>query len=358
MTPRPRTNSRLLVRVVLLVAGIVLLAMVPYMAFGTFGILPGAINSPGSMQILTIMLVIGALAVSYDIVFGYTGLLSFGHALFFAVGGYAFAMTMRHTDAGFLVSVLVAVMAIVVTSALVNAVALRATGMAFAMVTLAFSQLAYIVVSRNYVGTGGEEGLRLPSEKVPDLFLGVLNAHNAYWLALSFVIVVTAVASWAVTTRLGRAWQAIRENDLRVAVMGINVYAVRFTAGMLGSVLAGLAGIVYVVALGGADPAVTELFYSLGLLIMLVIGGVGRIWGALLGGVLYTLLVQRLPTLTASDFFDGLPKPVRSGVAEPEIILGVVFIIFIFAMPGGLAELLTRRQRPRPSEAADQSTSQ
>jgi branched-chain amino acid transport system permease protein len=165
------------------------------------------------------------------------------------------------------------------------------------------------------------------------------------------------VAKLLTLTRLGRVWQAIRENELRVAVMGYNVYLYKLSVAAISGILAGICGIVYAIVLGGADPTVTGLFYSLGLIVMVTLGGKGRIWGALIGGVLYTYLQQRLPVLAGSDSVQSLPKALRIPLSEPQLLLGVVFLLFIFFLPGGLAQLITRMFGKRRRIPADESVS-
>jgi branched-chain amino acid transport system permease protein len=326
-------------------AGIValLLIIAPFSALPTGGLLGGdLVNSPSSLQTLALCLTIGALAMSYDVIMGYTGLFSFGHALFFAIGSYAFAMLLTLTELGFTAAVLGAVLVTVIASVALNAIALRATAIAFSMVTLALVQLASTIIGRNYLSTGGENGIPLPGDRMPSLLVGVFNAQYVYWLAVALFIVVFAIASYVTSTRMGRVWQAIRENELRVSVMGLNTYMYKLAATVVGSTLAGLCGVVYAIVIGTADPTVTTLFYSLGLVLMVVIGGKGRVWGAALGGILYTLLQVRLPEIAATDAIDELPAVLRIPLEGPQILIGLLFIFFIFVIPGGLAGLLVQ----------------
>lgn len=344
MTTRAKTVPAIIAVVLL-----VLFALVPFMGFSTGGFLPNALNSPGSLQVIAVVLTIAALAVTFDIVFGYVGLMSFGHALFFTLGAYGFAMSMAHTNAGFWTSALVGLLAAGIGGLLVNAAALRATHIAFAMVTLAFAQLVSIAIGRNYFGSGGEEGITLPFQKMPTYLTGIANMRNIYWVALVLLIFVIAVAFWITSTQLGRMWQAIRENELRVKVMGVNTYLYKLIAASLSSLLAGACGIVYVLVLGTAVPAISDLFFSLGLIVMVVLGGRGYVWGAALGGAVYTLLEQRLPAVAGSDAISGLPKFAQIPLSEPQLLLGLVFIAFIYFVPGGLAGSFHRfRHRRAP----------
>lgn len=321
---------------------VVALACVPFVSATTGGFLPDELNSPGSLQVLALVLVTAALAVSFDLVFGYTGLISFGHALFFTLGGYGFVMTLAHTDLGFGAAVAIGLIAATVGGLLVNSVALRVAALSFAMVTLAFAEIVSIGIGRNYWGTGGEEGLAVPYQKMPEQFIGVINTRNIYWLALATLVVVVAVAVLATSTRLGKMWQAIRENDLRVNVMGINTYLYKLAGSTLSAFLAGACGVAYVIVLGGAVPHMSELMFSLSLIVMVVIGGRGCIWGAVLGATVYVLLEQRLPVLASSESVQGLPDVVRIPLSEPQLLLGVVFIALIFFLPGGIAGMFAK----------------
>ena len=113
----------------------------------------------------------------------------------------------------------------IVVPLLLGAISLRVGGIAFAMVTLAFAQAGQVLVQKNPNGlTGGEEGLGLNFEAIPDFFVGVLNTKNLYWLALGYAAVVFLVVRWAVNSSPGHVWQAIRENERRVEVIGLRPF--------------------------------------------------------------------------------------------------------------------------------------
>jgi branched-chain amino acid transport system permease protein len=355
--PRTQFSTRRVVGSIAVLAVVVLLFLAPQMSISTGGVLPDTINHPGTMQMLAIILIIGALAVSYDLMMGYTGLFSFGHALFFALGSYSFAMMLALTDVGFWTAALVALGVSVVSSLVVNAIALRASLIAFSMVTLAIAQLFATITGRNYFHTGGDEGVSIPPTKMPPSFAGIFNTSNLYLLAVWLLIVVFVVSKLLTMTRLGRVWQALRENELRVSVMGYNAYLYKLSVAAISGFLAGVCGIVYAVVLGGADPTVTGLFYSLGLIVMVTLGGKGRVWGALIGGILYTYLQQRLPVLAGSGAVQSLPGWLRIPLSEPQLLLGVVFLLFIFFLPGGLAQLISRWFGKRRRIPVDESVS-
>jgi branched-chain amino acid transport system permease protein len=134
----------------------------------------------------------------------------------------------------------------------------------------------------------------------------------------------------------GHVWQAIRENELRVQVLGLRPYAYKLMVFVLASFLATAGGVVYLLLLGGATPEVTSANFTLTLLVMVVIGGTGTRWGALVGGVLYTWADQRLGDASSSHAVSSLPSVLRTPLQQPLFVLGVLFILVVFFVPGGL----------------------
>jgi branched-chain amino acid transport system permease protein len=327
---------------------VALLAAVPHISLGTHGILPGLLNEPGTLQLLATCLVFGALAMTYDLLFGYTGLLSFGHALYFALGVYLADIAMTKWGWSFPAAVAITALAGILVPLVLGAISLRVGGIAFAMVTLAFAQAGAILVQKNPNQlTGGEEGLGLDYTAIPHSFVGVLNTKNLYWLALAYAVIVFVVIAWATESSPGRVWRAIRENELRVEVLGLRPFTFKLMAFVLSGLLATAGGGVYLLLVGGATPEVTSANFTLTLLVMVVIGGAGTRWGALLGGALYTLADNRLLALAGSATVQDLPKVLRTPLSEPLFVLGTIFILLVFFLPGGIAGLArhgTRRK--------------
>jgi branched-chain amino acid transport system permease protein len=351
--PRARRWAGVLAPLALLVV----LAWLPYVPLPVPGLLNGLVNGPGSMQLLALCLVFGGIALSYDVLFGRTGLLSFGHALFVAAGSYTTAIALRHLELGLGAAVGLALAVGVVLPLVVGAVALRVTGIAFAMVTLAFAQAGAILVLRNPGGlTGGEEGLPLLRDRVPDLLTGVVNAPYRYWLALAYLAICWTVVTWVARSRAGHAWAAVRENEERLGVLGVSTYRAKLLAVLVGCFLGTLGGVVHLLVVGGATPHVATTEFTLALLVMVVLGGAGSRWGAVLGGVLYTYLDNRLLQLASSDVVAGLPGVLRVPASEPLFVLGSLFVAVVFFAPGGLAGLVSGRRRRAPAAARDPAT--
>ncbi len=316
------------------------LAFVPRLSIDVPYLFQGGLNTPGTLELMALCLLFGGLALSYDLLFGFTGLLSFGHALYFAIGVYisAIAMTRWHWD--FWVSVAFTAVVGFLVAVILGAVSLRVAGIAFAMVTLAFAQAGSILALKNpYKWTGGEEGFGVDYHQLPAWTVGILNTKHLYWIALAYAASVFAIVRYAVNSSPGHVWQAIRENELRVQVLGLKPYSYKLMSYVLASLLATAGGVVYLLLLGGANTEVTTASFTLTLLLMVVIGGAGSRWGAMIGGILYTYADHRLGDLSSSHAVSSLPSIVRTPLQQPLFILGVLFILVVFFVPGGLTRI-------------------
>jgi len=337
---------RALIRILVVLAVLGVLFAVPFISLDTHGVFSSPLDSPGTLQLLGLMLVFGGVALSYDLLFGFTGLLSFGHALYFAVGVYLTAIATTQWGWGLPQTLAFTAVIGVLLPLVLGSVSLRVGGIAFAMVTLAFAEAGSTLVDKNpRKWTGAEEGVPVDFEALPASFVGVLNTENLYWLALAYVAVVFVVANWAVDSSPGRVWQAIRENEQRVAVLGFHPFRFKLLVFVLASFLATAGGVVYVILIGSATPQVTTPSFTLALLLMVVIGGAGTRWGAVLGGALYTFLEFRLPDWSDSKLVRDLPSVLETPLSEPLFVLGTLFILIVFFLPGGIAGLLTLRPR-------------
>jgi branched-chain amino acid transport system permease protein len=333
----------------------VALAFVPKIGVDIPKVFDSSVSSPGTLQLLAVCMLFGALALTYDLQFGFTGLLSFGHALYIALGVYIANIAITIWGWSFAEAVGFTLVLALVLSLVLGFVSLRVTGIAFAMVTLAFAQVGAVLVRKDpRHWTHGEEGLGADYHKIPAAFVGIVNTKNLYWLALGFLAAVFFVVRWAVDSSPGRIWQAIRENELRVEVLGLPPRAYKLQAFVLSSVLAAGGGIVYMLLNSGSNPAVTAPEFTLMLLLMVVIGGAGSRWGAVLGGIVYHYLDDRLTAMGSSSTIQGLPSVLRTPLEQPLFLLGTAFILIVVFLPGGLTGLPTRG-RPRGLRRLEES---
>ncbi|MGH3104525.1 MAG: branched-chain amino acid ABC transporter permease [Gaiellaceae bacterium] len=333
-------------RIVLGLAVLALLVAVPQISLDTHGVFSSDLNSPGTLQLLGLMLVFGGVALSYDLLFGFTGLLSFGHALYFAVGVYLTAVATTRWEWGLPQTLLLTAVVGLVLPLVLGSISLRVGGIAFAMVTLAFAEAGSTLVDKNpRQWTGAEEGVPVNFEKLPEGFIGVLNTDNLYWVALAYLVAVFLIVNWVVDSSPGRIWQAIRENEQRVEVLGLHPFRFKLLVFVLASFLATAGGVVYVLLIGSATPGVTTPAFTLALLLMVVIGGAGTRWGAIVGGALYTFLEFRLPEWSGSKTVQDLPGVIETPLSEPLFVLGTLFVLLVFFVPGGIAGLVSLRPR-------------
>lgn len=322
---------------------VAIFALLPAVPVGIPGLFSGAFDSAGTLQVLAVGLVLAGLAISYDVIYGYTGLLSLGHALPFALGVYGTNLVMSEANLAYPLAVVVTVAAVAAVMTVLGSVALRTSGIAFAMVTLAFAEAFSLLVLTDPLRIlGGEEGLILASERVPDLFRGVVNIRNIYWLALLFAIVSFLVAYRVVSSRAGRVLEAIRENEPRVEMMGLRPFTFKLVSFVVSSAVAALGGSVYLLAVRGANVGTTTAEFTLGILVMVVLGGAGKLWGAAIGGFVYGLLTLRLSDVATSEAIRTLPDWLGNPLSEPLFVLGTLFVLLVLFVPEGLSSIATR----------------
>lgn len=332
-------------------------ALLPKLNLNIPGVLPGPTYTPGTQQVLAYAFLIAALALSYHLVFGLAGMLSFGHAMFFGAGAYGLAIILKRLLPAELPSGVALLIAVAFTFVLafvvalgVGALALRVTGITFAMVTLACAQAMNVLVRRNTGGlTGGEEGVSITSAMVPSALIGVRNSVNLYWIALAILVIVYLATVWVESSRVGHVAAAARENELRVRVIGLRPYTVRLFVFTAAGVLAAIAGMGMVLLQSGTTPRVTSADFTLTLLVIVVLGGVGFRWGAIVGGLVYTLLDKRLSDLASSSLIESLPSVLRVPLSEPVFILGMIFVLIVMFLPGGIAGVADRLRRGAPA---------
>lgn len=322
-------------------------AAVPFANFHIPGVLPGPVdivNSVGTLEVLGLCFVFAAVALSYDVLLGFTGLLSFGHALYFGVGAYMFDIALTQWHLTVLPALGITAASGLVVAIVLGLISLRVDGIAFAMITLAFAQAVYYLIQDNPDNlTGGATGLVMSTTSLPSLLVGVANTKYLYWLTLAFLVVVFAL-TWLVTeSAMGRVWLAIRENEQRVEVLGLRPLHFKLASLVFSSMIATAGGVVYLLLVGTAAPdAVASTTVTVSLLVMVILGGIGRRSGAVVGGIVYVYLQQLLLKIAAEPSFMSLPAPLRIPLSQPSFLLGCIFIVFVLFAPGGIVGLLDR----------------
>lgn len=304
-------------------------------------------SNPLSIQIL----IWGLLAISYNLLLGYTGLLSFGHAIFFGVGAYASGLYLKHAQGGVSAGVGVGIAAAAVTSVVVGWFCLRRRGVYFAMLTLAFGQMVYFMAYQLDHITGGDDGLQgvpTPGLDVPGLsepfsIISILHPYHFYFFCLALVIAVLAANELLVRSPFGRALQAIRESEDRSLAVGYDTMKVQWLAFVFSGAIAGLAGALNTLNLGFASIDSLSLETSGIVLVMTILGGKGVLVGPFLGAGVVLALQDLLSAYTDSW----------------QLALGAIFVAMVVLVPSGIAGGLVSlgsawmRRRPRRGNEED-----
>jgi len=301
------------------------------------------VDDPGLQQTFAVAFLFAALALTYDLLLGFTGLLSFGHSLFYAAGAYGAAYAMARWDWQIIPATIFALFFATAIALFTGATALRVKGIAFAMVTLAFAEAGHVIATLNLWGlSNGDITLQLRPESVPEFFLGVNNTRNLFLLSLITLAIIYLAVWWLTQSSVGRVWQALRENEERVSVLGLRPFSFKLIAFVLAGVMAAFVGVVAVIVTNNANPSMGSTGTTISLLLMVILGGIATRWGAVIGGVLYVVLSQRLTTLNTEGALSSLPEWIGGPMSEPAFILGVIFILVVMFSPGGIAGALYR----------------
>lgn len=319
--PQPlRSNSGVLIT-------FILLALLPFVIALFEGQSPAAVwaNQAGSskfIQGLAIeIFILAVFAISYDLIFGITGLLSFGHAMFFGASAYLTGVMLKSFGWS-LWATLGLVLLLGVVNALLFAIVLpRVKGITFALVTLGMAAVFHIVVQSRELGdyTGSDVGLQ--GVIVPDFISPASQRLRFYFVALVLMYLVYLLYRRFVSSPTGRVCIAIRENEGRALMLGYNTFYFKLAALIISSVTAALAGMLHTLYQPIVTPNVASLGYTISALLIVLIGGVGTLNGALIGAAVFRLL----------DF--GLHRYLGEASS---FISGVVYIAIVLFVPYGI----------------------
>ncbi|MFN3643487.1 MAG: branched-chain amino acid ABC transporter permease [Gemmobacter sp.] len=300
------------------------------------------------------------LVASYDLMLGYAGIVSFAHTMFFGLGAYGVALATVHLGRGWdalAIGTLAGVTVAVALAFVIALFSLRVRAIFFAMITLAVASAVAVLVSQLSWLTGGEDGMniQIPRELTPAyrpfegevLGLRITGRHLNYWL-----VVLTSAALFLLLLRIvnspfGRVLQAIRENAFRAEAVGYRVVLYRTAATCIAAAVAALAGALFAIWLRYVGPGTTlSLEIMIDILLMVVIGGMGTIWGAVLGATLFVLAQNYLQDLMgrAATATEGLP--LIPDLLNPDrwlLWLGVLFILSVYFFPTGIVGRLRAR---------------
>ena len=283
------------------------------------------------------------LVASYDLLLGYTGIVSFAHTMFFGIGGYGVAISaakLGPTWWNLALGISLALALSVVLAFAIGLLSLRVRAIFFAMITLAVASFFQILASQLSDFTGGEDGLNF---RLPEL---LRNRLAAYYVVFALALILFLVLLRIVNSPFGRVLLAVRENEFRAEALGYRTVIYRTVANCLGALLATAAGVLYAVWLRYTGPDTTLSFsIMIDLLLMVVIGGMGTIYGAAIGATLFVIAQNYLQDLMklASGATQGIP--LLPNLLHPDrwlLWLGVLFIVCVYYFPSGIVGRLRR----------------
>ena len=319
-----RTRSRTLAVLLLGVFGA--LALAPYLFPGT-----------RPLDVAAKVCVFVLLVASYDLLLGYTGIVSFAHTMFFGIGGYGVAIALSRMEVGWsaiALGTLCALALSLVVSFLIGLFSLRVKAIFFAMITLAVASFFAILASQLSGLTGGEDGITF---KVPE----ELRARVAtYYLIFGVTVALFLVLLRVVNSPFGRVLQAIRENEFRAEALGYRTVVYRTLANCLGALVATVAGALYALWLRYTGPNTTLDFgIMVDILLMVVIGGMGTLYGSVVGAALFVVAQNYLQDAmkALSEAMKGIP--LLPDLFHPDrwlLWFGVLFVLSVYYFPHGI----------------------
>jgi branched-chain amino acid transport system permease protein len=280
------------------------------------------------IQLLTYGLIAAIAALGFNLLLGYTGLLSFGHSAYFGIGAYTVAFVVQHLGPHSMeFYILIGMPVVAMVSALFGYICVRHTRIFFGILTLAISQVVYSLVLKLYWVTGGSDGLRVPR---PALLLGLLSFSGprgfqqfitSYYYYVLAIFAVCVVLMWVVVhSPFGKALQAIRDNEVRARFLGLSIGRFRWISFLVSGTVTGLAGILWVPLNGLTTPEVLYWTFSGEIVFSALLGGFRNFTGPIVGGIVFTYL--KTYAVATTEYW--------------QLLLGVVLVTLVLVLPTGI----------------------
>lgn len=276
------------------------------------------------------ILIFGLFAVGFNLLFGYTGLLSFGHAAFLGVGSYLTGISMVHGGLPWGLALLIGVLAAALAGLLIGYLAIRTRGIYFSMVTLALAQIVYYVFYKAERWTGGENGLRgiqVPVMEVAGFRIDFIDPVSKYYVILIFVAAAMWFVSRLLASPFGAVIEAVRENESRAAACGYDVARTKLLVFVISAAICGLAGGLRALHLSVVPIDSLHYLQSGQAVMMCLLGGMGTFFGPFVGAAVFLTLEDVVTTIT------------RHWMA----VVGAVFMFFVLFFPAGIWGTLMKR---------------
>jgi branched-chain amino acid transport system permease protein len=306
----------------------------PVVAALVFALLPGVL-SPYLQDLVLKIAVYAIFALSLELLVGTVGLVSLGHAAFLGIGAYVTVLGSGMGSGSIATLLPLAVLTAAGYALFVGALSLRTRGIYFIMVTLAFAQMAYFVFHDTHVG-GGSDGIFLYGKPVLEIggvtLIDLDDRRTLYYAVLAVLACTYALLALIKRSRFGHALAGIRVNEQRMRAAGFHTYGYKLAAFVIAGALAGVAGFLLAVKDGAVNPELLSWHESGAVLLMVILGGIGSLRGAVIGAIAFTLLKE----LAQSEALLG------GFAAHWQMTLGLTIIAFVALLPRGLIGLKAR----------------
>jgi len=285
------------------------------------------------------VLIYAIAATSLNLVLGYGGMVSFGHAAFFGAGAYVVGILAIEGVTSAWVAWPAAVAAAALAALLIGAMSLRTRGVYFIMITLAFAQMVYYVFV-SLKAYGGDDGLPMPGRSTLGAGLNLSNDIVWYYVVLALLAAVLYLLHRLARSRFGRVIEAIRDNEARAEAIGYPVYRYKLLCFVISGAAAGLAGALIANQTSYVGPSLLHWIQSGTLMIMVILGGIGRLWGGVIGATVLLLLEHLI-----ADYRIGWLAALAPNYQEHAGLgVGIVLLAIVLFAPQGIAGLLSRRR--------------
>ena len=281
------------------------------------------------IALATRILIFALAATSLNLILGFGGMVSFGHAAFLGVGAYTVVILSQMGVVDAWVAWPTAMVVAGLFALLIGAVSLRTQGVYFIMITLAFAQMMYYLVV-SFKAYGGDDGMSLPARSRIG-FLDMSNDTHFYYVTLLACVAVLVLIARVLNARFGHVLQAIRENEVRMQSLGYAVFRYKLCAFVMSGALAGLAGALLANQSGFVSPAMMQWSQSGMLMMMVILGGVGHLYGGVWGAIVFLLLEEILSHFTI----------------HWQLGLGALLLMVVLLLPNGLTSALTHLRKER-----------
>lgn len=292
-------------------------------------VIPFVYDSRTLLILLTQVFIFAIFAMSYDLLLGYIGIVSFGHAMFFGIGAYTIGIFMKRfepTMSYLFIALLVTILLTAIISFFIGLLTLRLKSHFYAMLTLAFSGLFLVLAEKWRTMTYGNDGFTF---RVPDF---LKDRTEFYLICLVLMVLVFLVLRRFIHSPLGRVILAIRENEQRTESLGYNVLHYKIIASVVSGVIAGISGMLYSISLRFVNTSVFSMDITLDALLMTIIGGVGTLVGAIIGSGLIEFAHHWLTEMAKTHW-----------IFERWIIFfGIIYILAVMFFPQGIVGTLKR----------------